>query len=142
MSMYERKPWIREAIAEALLTLLYEIGSVESAVLDFLSQLEHVVGRTAVDDMEASQIVILIGMQSYFAANEMGRTVFESSFPSKRFNSLKKLNSCTTALLAACSTFPRVTHNFLLSLVLSIDLFLTLISFVLSFFFSSSFHLF
>ncbi len=108
--MYERKPWIREAIAEALLTLLHEVSSVKSAVLDFLLQLEPVVGRTSLNEMEASQIVILIGMQSFFAANEIGRENFEESFPSKRITSLKKIGSCTTALLAACSTFPRVRN--------------------------------
>jgi DNA polymerase phi len=108
LSVYERKPWSREVIAEAILSLIHEVKDDSTVLRGVLATLSRVVSGHS-DDMDANQIMLLIGMQNHFEVHSAGdKEHFESLFPYKRVSSLKRIGKLTAALLAACASFPTV----------------------------------
>ena len=108
LAVYERKPWSREVIAEAILSLLSEIKDNSSVVRSVLDTLARIVTGHS-DDMDANQIMLLVGMQNHFEVySASDKEYFESLFPYKRLTSLKRIGKLATALLAACASFPTV----------------------------------
>lgn len=110
LALYDKKPWMHEVVTEALLSVLHSVHADETAtraVVDRIVDKALLFG--AVEEMSASQLILLIGLQNHFALHPKLSAVFNDAFSYKHaVNSLKKMDDMHAALIASCSGYPKV----------------------------------
>lgn len=111
--LYDKKPWMHEITTEALLSTLSSVAEVREAVQTILDKIaEKAILFGTVEEMSASQLMLLIGLQHHFAEHPQYNDLFLAQFSYKHpVNSLKKIESFAPALVASCSGYPKVRYT-------------------------------